>query len=137
MSPDGRWASFPDSENLRLGVVALSDGADVAALLDLPMLWTGSAIGGTGLTIGRMRWISASTLAWVDYDIGARATRLVAQEIVPGRDNRALRRVLVQGTFDDMPESFGVSPNGRQIVVSSLRNRSNIRLIEGLPGVTR
>ena len=77
------------------------------------------------------------TLAWLDYDTDKRATRLVAQEIVPGRDTRASRRLLIPGTFDDMPESFGFSPDGRTILVSSLRNRSNIRLIEGLPGVTR
>lgn len=94
-------------------------------------------LGGTAITIGRSRWINASSLAWVDYDTEPQATRLVAQDIVPGRDTRASRRVLVQGTPDDMPESFGVSPDGRRLVVSSLRNRSNILIIEGLPGVAR
>ena len=37
-----------------------------------------------------------------------RATRLMAEEMVPGRDTRASRR-LIPGTFDDMPESFGFS----------------------------
>lgn len=94
-------------------------------------------LGGTAITIGRSRWVNASTLAWVDYGTEARATRLVAQDIVPGRDTRASRRVLVQGTPDEMPESFGVSPDGRRLVVSSLRNRSNILAIEGLPRVTQ
>ncbi len=137
VSPDGRWVAFLDTASLRLRVVTLADGADVASLT-LPVLGTGGAIGGTGLTIGRARWIhGSSTLAWVDYDIEARATRLMAQEIVPDRDTRASRRLLAQGTFDDMPESFGVSPDGRRIVISSFRDRSNLLLIEGLPGVTR
>ena len=134
VSPDGRWVSFLNSTTSSLRVVTLADGA-AAPVADLPMLGVG--LGGTAITIGRSRWISASTLAWVDYDTEARATRLVAQDIVPGRDTRASRRVLVQGTPDDMPESFGVSPDGRRLVVSSLRNRSNILTIEGLPGVTR
>ena len=134
VSPDGRWVSFLDSTTVRLRVINLADGVDVPAV-DFPMLGVG--LGGTAITIGRSRWINASTLAWVDYDTEARATRLVAQEIVPGRDTRGSRRVLVQGTPDDMPESFGVSPDGRRLVVSSIRNRSNILLIERLPGVTR
>lgn len=104
-------------------------------MADFPMLGVG--LGGTAITIGRSRWINASTLAWVDYDTEAQATRLVAQEIVSGRDTRASRRVLLQGAPDDMPESFGVSPDGRRLVVSSLRYRSNLLLIDGLAGVTR
>lgn len=135
VSPDGAWVSFADSANRSLRVATLKDGADVANL-DLPSIGAGGGL--IGLTIGRTRWVrGSSTLAWVDYDIEKRASRLVAQEIVSGRDTRASRRLLVGGTFDDMPESFGISPDGRQILVSSFRNRSNIRLIEGLPGVTR
>ena len=134
VSPDGRWVSFLDSTTASLRVITLADGADVP-LADFPMVSVG--LGGTAITIGRSRWVNASTLAWVDYDTEARATRLVAQEIIPGRDTRGSRRVLVQGTPDEMPESFGVSPDGRRLVVSSLRNRSNILMIEGLPGVTR
>ncbi len=135
VSPDSAWVSFADSAARRLRVATLKDGAEVANL-DLPSIGAGGGL--SGLTIGRTRWIGgSSTLAWVDYDIDKRAARLVAQEIVPGRDTRASRRLLVAGTFDDMPESFGISPDGRQILVSSFRNRSNIRLIEGLPGVTR
>jgi|CXWL01.1.fsa_nt_gi serine/threonine protein kinase len=134
VSPDGRWVSFLDSTTASLRVITLADGADVP-LADFPMVSVG--LGGTAITIGRSRWVNASTLAWLDYDTEARATRLVAQDIVPGRDTRASRRVLVQGTPDEMPESFGVSPDGRRLVVSSLRNRSNILAIEGLPGVTR
>jgi serine/threonine protein kinase len=137
VSPDGRWVSFVDTATVRLRVVTLADGADVATL-NLPTLGPGSAVRGSGLTIGRTRWINgSSTLAWVDYDAEARATRLVAQEIVPGRDTRAGRRLLAQGTFEDMPESFGVSPDGRKIVISSFHDRSTLLLIEGLPGVTR
>jgi hypothetical protein len=133
ISPDGRLVAFLDPATTRLRVITLKDGADVPSV-DLPMLIVG--LGGAGLTVGRSRWISASTLAWIDYDPEARATRIVAQEIISGRDTRAGRRVLVQGTPDEMPESFGVSPDGRSLVVASSRVRSNILMIEGLPGVT-
>jgi eukaryotic-like serine/threonine-protein kinase len=133
ISPDGRWVSFVDNENSRLRVVALADAVEVAAF-DVPVFAT--VVG--ALTPGRHRWIpGSSTLVWLEYDNDARASRLVLQEVVPGRDTRASRRLLVAGSFDDMPESFAVSPDGRQLVVSSYRARSNLLLIEGLPGVTR
>lgn len=108
----------------------------MVAAFDLP----GYTVAGplTPLAVGRHRWIpGTSTLVWLDFDTDASTSRLVLQEIAPGRDTRATRRLLVPGRFDDMPESFAVSPDGRQLVVSSYRARSNLLLIEGLPGVTR
>jgi Tol biopolymer transport system component len=135
LSPDGRWISFIDTANNRLRVVALADGAEISTI-DLPSFQTPTTTG--GLAIGRSRWVpGSSTLAWVDYDLETGATRLVAQEIAPRRDTRGTRWRLAEGTLEEMPESFGISPDGRQLVVSAVRGRSNLLLVDGLAGVRR
>jgi TolB protein len=135
ITADGTWVAFVDSESRRVRVVTVEEGNEVAAL-DLPS--TNTTGGALGLTVGRARWIPKTrTLAWVDYDVGKRVTRLVSQDIAPGRDTVSSRRILVSGTFDDMPESFAFSPDGRKILISSIRDRSNILMIDGLSGVTR
>ncbi|HEV2856397.1 MAG TPA: protein kinase [Thermoanaerobaculia bacterium] len=133
LSPNGRWVSYADLARNRLCVVALADGRPIAEI-ELPsILFTNLP-----LQLGRSRWLpSTSTLVWLDYDAQSSSMRLVAQEIVPGRDTRASRRTLVQGTPDDTPESFAVSPDGRSLLVSVLQPRSELLLIDGLPGVSR
>jgi hypothetical protein len=135
LSRDGRWVSFIDSDTYRLRVVALDGGAEIASIqLPTPSLQILQQV-------GRSRWLAGSTgvptLIWLDYDLEAGATRIVAQEIVPGRDTSASRRTLVQGTPDDSLESFAVSPDGKYLVVSVSQFRSDLLLIEGLAGVTR
>jgi len=137
ISPDGAWVAFVDGSRLR--VASVEDGMDIA-LIELPLtsLSGGLSGGALGLTVGRPRWAPESrTLTWVDFDVETQTTRVMAQDIALGRDTRSTRRLLLPGAFDDMPESFGFSPDGRQIFVSSFRDRSNILMIEGLPGVSR
>jgi serine/threonine protein kinase len=131
LSPDGLWFSCVDTGHNLLRVVALSDGAEVATIV-LPPVPLGLQ------TLGRSRWIpGSSTLVWVDYDAASAATRLVAQEIAPGRDTSASRRTLLQGTPDSAPESFAISPDRTRLLVSVDQSRSDLLLIDGLRGVTR
>jgi Tol biopolymer transport system component len=131
LSPDGLWFSCIDTGNNLLRVVALSDGAEVATIA-LPPIPLGL------LTLGRSRWIpGSSTLVWVDHDFASAATRLVAQEIAPGRDTSASRRTLLQGTLDSTPESFAVSPDRTRLLVSVDQSRSDLLLVDGLGGITR
>ncbi len=132
LSPDGLWIACIDTGNNLLRVVALSDGAEVATITLPPSVPLGL------LALGRSRWIpGSSTLVWLDYDSASTATRLVAQEIVPGRDTSASRRTLLQGTPDSMPESFAVSPDGSRLLVSFDQSRSDLLLVDGLRGVAR
>jgi serine/threonine protein kinase/dipeptidyl aminopeptidase/acylaminoacyl peptidase len=129
LSPDGRWISVVDLDQAKLRVVTVADGADVATL-DLPRYVR------TGMQVGRSRWLpGTSTLAWLEFELEPGTTTLVAQEIAPGRDTRAARRRLFAGTPDALPESFGISPDGSRLVVSALENRSDLLLVEGLPGI--
>jgi Tol biopolymer transport system component len=129
VSPDGCCVAYGDLESNRLVVIALADGARVAELT-LP------AFSFNAPPAGRSRWLhGTSTLAWTDFD--AQTARIVAQEIVPGRDTSATRRVLVQGPLDAPPESFALAPDGASLVVSVGQLRSELLLVEGLPGVRR
>ena len=131
LSPDGLWFSYIDTGNNLLRVVALSDGSDVATI-GLPPVPLGL------LTLGRSRWIpGSSTLVWVDYDSESGATRLVSQEIVPGRDTNATRRTLLVGSPDSVLESFGISPDRTRLLVSVDQSRSDLLLVDGLRGVAR
>ena len=131
LSPDGRWVSFVDLDTSRVRVVALADGAEVFAL-DMPLAVV------PNLQVGRARWVpGSSTLIWLDHDPEARSWRLASQEIAPGRDTRATRRVLIEGSPDALPESFAISPDGSRIVVSVTQTRSELLMVSGLAGVTR
>jgi hypothetical protein len=131
LSPDGRLVSFVDLDTSRLLVASMADGALVSEAA-LPSLTFGL------LQLGRSRWIpGTSTLVWLDYDDEDAVTRLVAQEIVPGRDTSATRRSLLAGGADEILESFGIAPDGRHIVVSVFQPRSELLLIDGLAGVER
>jgi dipeptidyl aminopeptidase/acylaminoacyl peptidase len=131
LSPDGRWISFVDLDRNRLCVVALADGARIADI-ELPTNVF------TILQVGRSRWIpGTSTLVWLETDPRNSSARLFAQEIVPGRDTTSTRRSLVAGTADETPESFAISPDGRTLLLSVAQPRSELLLVEGLPGVTR
>ena len=130
LSPDGRWISFVDIDANRLRVIAFDGGAEIFA----------TALPPPGFSIsqfGRSRWLpGSSSLVWLDNDPTG-ATFLVAQEIAAGRDTSPGRRILARGTPDAPIESFAISPDGQRLFVSILQNRSELLLIDGLPGVTR
>ena len=57
------------------------------------------------------------------------------QDFVPGSDTSATRRAVVGFDPTTLTESFGVSPDGRRLVVSTLQEFSSLQLAEGLPGL--
>jgi WD40 repeat protein len=131
VSPNGRWISTLDIDREQLRVVELEDGAEVAAI---PLPYQTISVN----QVGRSRWLpGTSTLVWIDFDPAESVSILVAQPIVAGRDTGAERRTLLRGTPDAMPESFAISPDGTRIFVSVNESRSDLVLVEGLPGVRR
>ncbi len=131
LSPDGRWISVVDLDRAQLRVVSLADGADIAAIdlavLNVPLVQP-----------GRSRWLpGSSTVVWLGYDPQTATSALLAQDIVAGRDTRATRRTLLVGRADVVPESFALSPDGKQLVVSANQGRSELTLVDGLRGVGR
>ena len=139
LSPDGRWVAASDAstyslERTVLRVFDLGTGAEVATV-SMP---SGSLASGLfGVTAGRSRWLPGSrTLVFVaasQENLGVYG--LYAQPIEAGRDTDALRRKLAEGELEAPIETFGISPDGRRLVVGVFEQRSDLSMIEGLPGV--
>jgi Tol biopolymer transport system component len=139
VSPDGRWVSVSDTstyslEQTVMRVFDVDTGAEVAKVA-MP---SGTLFAGLfGVVSGRSRWLPDSrTVVFVAATPeDPRIYAIYAQAIEPGRDTDALRRKLVEGELGAPIETFGISPDGRRLVVGILEQRSDLSLIEGLAGV--
>ncbi len=135
ISPDGRYVLVVKAITLgrsTIEVVRIEDGAP--APFDIHCIFD-AAIAGS-LLIGRSRWLpDGSGIAFVCEDDEGRPG-VFAQDFVPGEDTRSTRRALV--TYEDgIPESFGLSPDGRHITVSLADLQQSLVLVDHLPGVSR
>jgi Tol biopolymer transport system component len=134
VSPDGRYALavLPDPGGLRnrVRVVDVESGAlvpfeiEVAYRLDSP-----------NVVLGRARWVpGGKAIAFVGMDDQGRSGIFV-QDFAPGRDTTSTRRALAGFTQDHVTESFGLSPDGRSLVLSTLEQSASLLLAEGVPGI--
>ncbi len=84
------------------------------------------------VTYGRCRWmLDGKAIAFVGLDESGHS-RIFVQDFVPGKDTSSTRRAL--GAISDSTdvESFGISPDGRRIAISTTRQISTLTLAEGL-----
>jgi eukaryotic-like serine/threonine-protein kinase len=139
LSPDGRWVAASDTstyslERTVMRVFDLGTGAEVASV---SMPGGSLASGLFGVTSGRSRWLpDGRTVVFLAAAPDNRSIYgLYAQPIEPGRDTDSLRRQLLAGELGTPIETFGISPDGRQLVVGAFEQRSDLSMIEGLPGV--
>ena len=65
----------------------------------------------------------------------AGALGIYAQDFDPTRDTTASRRPLLPFDPDLAIESFGISPDGRTVIVSRSEATQSLILAEGVPGV--
>ncbi|MBI3667337.1 MAG: PD40 domain-containing protein, partial [Acidobacteria bacterium] len=118
VSPDGLCAVYgiPDGA---LRVVRTADGADM----------------GFAAPNGRPRWMpDGHAVAFTGPDEkGVRG--IFVQDFIPGQDTSKTRRKL--GGFDPQmeTESFGISPDGTRITISSRESLNNLMLAERVPGI--
>ncbi len=134
ISPDGRYALFVGIDNAALRntihVVDVNSGKRVDFLIELtfgPM--------SPNVSYGRGRWLpDGRAIAFVGLDAEGR-TGIFAQDFVPGRDTTPTRRKLAG--FDEhlMTESFGISPDGRQLTLAMVEEARHLMLAEGVPGL--
>ena len=90
---------------------------------------------GTNNSLGRSRWLpDGSGIAFIGQDEHG-VWGVFAQDFVPGAETSATRRPL--GGFDTeaAAESFGLSRDGRRLVVAEWEQTFGIMLAEGLAGV--
>lgn len=119
LSPDGRWISYVDG-NSALAVVSI-DGGTPQTFAPLPAQTI------PAVSFGRSRWTpDGKSIVYLDRD-GANGTALFAQKFEPGVDTHASRKRIV-GSAQSIPESFGVSPDGKRLVVSYLDQLTSVSI---------
>jgi serine/threonine protein kinase len=136
VSPDGRFALavLPEPASLRnrVRVVEVESGQVVPFEIEVPY-----RLDSPNIVLGRARWLAAGkAIAWVGLDEGNRSG-VFAQDFTPGRDSASTRRKIAGFYADYVTESFGISPDGRRLVLSTLEQLSSLMLAEGVPAVER
>jgi Tol biopolymer transport system component len=85
---------------------------------------------------GRLRWMpDGRAVAFVDLnDKGVPG--VFVQDFIPQRDTAKTRRPLGGFDADRLTETFGISPTGGRLAISSTENLTNIILASDVPGIT-
>jgi hypothetical protein len=101
---------------------------DLGPGIALPPRGLAGGGGGAG-SLGRPRWLDATTLAFTD------AGGIIARAIVPGVDTSDTTRRLVTATPGLVAESFAISPDGRFITVAFQSSSSTLAIADHVPGL--
>jgi len=131
-SPDGRYAAYLSIETSELrNVIRFVDieyGDEVPFRIEVP-----TPMGAQNMLFGRPRWLpDGSGIAYVGIDEQNR-TGIYAQDFVPGSDTSATRRPLAGFSSELTTESFGISPDGRRIMLAVMEESARLMLAEGIP----
>ena len=122
-SPDGQYVVFTQTgaQENTARVLRLSDGK----LLPFQIRVAGSA---------RARWMpDGRAIAFAGTEGGR--TGVFVQDFRPDQDTTATRRKIAAFLADFSAETFTVSPDGRQVVVSLVERNSGLMMAEGVPGI--
>ena len=132
MSPDGQYVAYiADGRSTRqaIRIFRLSDGQDMG--FSIPVL----AKRRTTAIVGRTRWTpDGKAIAFLAQDDEG-VNGVFVQDFVPFQDTTATRRKL--GGFDRerATESFGISPDGKQLMVAGWEQLFSLFSVEGVPEV--
>ena len=89
----------------------------------------------TPVTLGRARWSpDGRAIAFVGQDESG-AAGVYLQDFQPGQDTSATRRPLGGFDPDVAAESFGLSPDGRRLVIAGWQQLFSLMEGQGLPGL--
>lgn len=137
VSPDGRYAAYVHWLSgiglaREIGFVDVTTGRVLPFVIHTPYRTGPSA---SGILVGRSRWLpDGNTIAWVGEDDKGR-TGIFTQDFATSGDTSKTRRKIAGFSSKFVTESFGIAPDGRQVVLSTLRQGSNLMLAEGVAGV--
>jgi eukaryotic-like serine/threonine-protein kinase len=133
VSPDGRYALAVVATGWlhnQIQVVEVESGALVPFTIEVSY-----GLNAPNIAHGRARWLpDGRAIAFVGFDEKGRSG-IFAQDFTPGRDSAATRRVLAGFSPILVPESFGISPDGRRLMLSTLEQSGSLMVAEGVPGV--
>ncbi len=132
VSPDGRFAFYlrTDEATLRSvgAVVDLASGETTPFTFEVIYHLRSQSV-----SYGRARWMpDGSAIAYVGLDEQGR-TGLWVQDFSTEHDTAATRRRLIGFDGSGVHESFGISPDGKRILLSTLEQVRAIYMVEGLP----
>jgi Tol biopolymer transport system component len=133
VSPDGRYVAFRTNiriDQFEVRVARVSDGALTAFRLTLPV-----AQASVANSAGRSRWLpDGSAVAFVGQDEKG-VYGIFVQDFDPERDTSATRRP-VAGFYPDLAtESFGISPDGREMTLAGWEQVFSLMVADRVPGV--
>jgi eukaryotic-like serine/threonine-protein kinase len=84
---------------------------------------------------GRDRWLrGGKAIGFTGLD-DRNAVGIFAQEFDPRRDTSSTRHPLLAFDRNIPIETFGVSPDGKRLIVEGQESTSSLLLIEGIPGI--
>jgi serine/threonine protein kinase len=131
VSYDGRHALFLTNDAAALvnevGVVEVATGNRVDFSIRAQY-----APESPNVAFGRSQWMPGDeAIAFVGADSDGQPTVWV-QDFVPGRDTTATRRLLEGAEAAGLVESFGVSPDGSRVALSTIRVIHTIKMAEGV-----
>jgi Tol biopolymer transport system component len=130
-SPDGRHALYRVEATADLALVRVVDLDGVRVPFEIRVDYRRR----TKNLLGRARWMpDGRAIAFIGQDERGVAGIFV-QDFVPGRDTRATRRKLAAFDSEIATESFGLSPDGRRIVVSGWVQQFSLMEARGLTGL--
>jgi Tol biopolymer transport system component len=127
VSPDGRYALFVRN----IGQLYLTRAVDIETgeIVDFGTQITAPARA-RNITFGRARWMpSGKAIIYVGQDEADR-TGIYLQDFVPGTNTSASRRPVAGFTADFDVESLGLSPDGKNVVISAHYVRRSLKLAE-------
>jgi len=133
LSPDGRdvmWAE-QDRFNLRnvLHFVDVESAKDVPFTIDVRY-----TIGAPAIIWGRARWSRDGKKVYFVGENEKGLSGVYVQDFAPGRDTTSTRRTVAGFSRDYVSESFGLSPDGEFLTLSTVQNSSAVMVAEGVPG---
>lgn len=136
VSPSGQYALYRQDDRLRrrstIRVVDVHTARVVNFEIEVPYNLHEPAM---NILWGRARWTpDGQAIAFIAQDADGRAS-VYQQQFSPGRDTSASRRRLESSLPRSTIESFGISPDGKSIIVSDGFYSQSVMLVEGLAGI--
>ncbi len=132
-SPDGHYAYWIEQDRFNMRNILRFVEVDSGRLLPLT-IEVRYTLGAPAITWGRARWSPDSrTIFFVGEDEHG-LSGIYQQEFAPDRDTASTRRAVAGFSPDYVTESFGVSPDGTRLALSTGAETVSIQVADGVPG---
>jgi Tol biopolymer transport system component len=133
LSPDGKTVLYNDQDRSRL--VNTIRFLDVASGAVVPFtIEVRYRLGSPAIIWARSRWSPDGKSIYFVGEGERGLSGVFVQDFAPGRDTSSTRRPVAGFSTEYVTESFGVSPDGTLLTLSTGQESSSIQVAEGVPG---